>query len=132
MAFGFLKRDKKKNEVKSSNSGNFWESCVVTGSLQQFGVNETGKAFVIPFDDIREKFIYESYLKDVLKSDSDLHRRTAALFILWTVRGGDSFGNYCDNLTSELNISENDLSMILDDFALLLMAKGDDAHIILG
>ena len=120
MVFGFLKRNKQKNDSKSKSSSNetgtpcnvFWQNCIE--------VDEHGKMFTVPYEDLRNHFRDEDYLKDVVKNDGDIHRKTISIYLLFNFcRYGEKFknlGGLLESITEELNISKSDHTDIINDY----------------
>ena len=88
MAFGFLKRNKK----------NPWEGNY-------------------PIPDINEREDDIEFLKDTMKNDSNLHRRTLAFFLLVSKKPTpEEVAKEMGALFVDLKISEKDEELILNDF----------------
>ena len=128
MVFDFLKRNKDKDD---KNKGDFWKNCVsYSGELMRFNDNreitdiKKQKDFKIPFNDIKTNRKDFDFLKDVIKYDADLHRRTAALYFLFIFSGYDgNLNTFLGEIATELNLSSEDSKDIRHDLADLVWAK---------
>ena len=105
MGFGdFLKgRGKKKSSSSTNlNTGNYWIDNVTN----------------LPLDGILNNR-NEDDLKRILKNDSNVHRRTFALAILFNVidKDFDKFSEYFAHLAVELNLSMDDVKEIAQDYS---------------
>lgn len=141
MAFDFLKRNKDKidkNKSESDNEGNFWENYVsYSENLMKLNKNLEieeiikQKEFRIPFNDIKRNRKDFDFLKNIIKNDTDLHRRTAALYFLFIFSKYDgTLNTFLRRISIELNLSSEDTNDIRHDLAELLRAKGDAAIMI--
>jgi hypothetical protein len=66
----------------------------------------------------------EDELKDVLKNDSNLHRRTFALAILFNLidKDYDNFSGYFAHVVVELGIDRNEVGKLTQDYLDLIKA----------
>ena len=99
--FDFMKRDKKPKSSTGLNTGNYWIDNVDNLPLEGIANNRD-----------------EASLKSILKNDSNIHRRTFALAILWNIidKDHDQFSEYFAKLAVELNLSMNEVEEIMDDY----------------
>ena len=89
------------------------------------------KEFRIPFNDIKRNRKDFDFLKNIIKNDTDLHRRTAALYFLFIFSKYDgTLNTFLRRISIELNLSSEDTNDIRHDLAELLRAKGDAAIMI--
>jgi hypothetical protein len=95
----FIKRSMEKEN--GLNTGNYWIDNIAD----------------LPLDGLLENRD-EAYLKNVLKDDENIHRRTFALGILWNIMDTehDSFAEYFAKLVVELDMSMNDFEKIIKDY----------------
>lgn len=93
------------------NTGNYWIDNVTN----------------LPLDGILQNR-NEAELKDILKNDSNLHRRTFALSILFNIIDKDyeKFSEYFAHLAVELDIGIEDVKAIAADYSDLI----DAMHVI--
>ena len=125
MVFGFLKKDKQKKNSSSKKSNvnsnaTFWQKCVE----EKYEIGSDGskpkKSIKPPYSDMCKNFINEDYLKDILKNDSDIHRRGFALYLLKTFcslkSDSDNLDDYLSNLIDEMNLPDYEWDIIIKDY----------------
>lgn len=111
--FDKFKRANKTMEVtKELNKDTFWKENIMTFPMADFELNENNKPF----------------LKDVIKNDSDIHRKTVAFTKLMKCDGIDGAENilpYLFKLQSELDLSFEEVHALTEDSAKFQMAISD-------
>lgn len=130
MVFGFLKKNKKDNNSKSKTEVDegyeFWLGCMETNIVKNptTGEIEKKESLRIPFKDITDHFFDETddYLKNVVKNDSDVHRRTAATVLL-AQSSKKNFSEFFMSLTWELDLHSHDYDSLDKDIANFFKAK---------
>ncbi len=100
--FDFSKKDKKPKSITGLNTGNYWIDNVNNLPIEGIADNRD-----------------EASLKSILKNDSNIHRRTLALAILWNIinKEHDQFRDYFVELVFELDLTMSDVEKIIEDYS---------------
>ena len=138
MVFGFLRGNKKENtkdKLFVEDSETFWKKGLSFSKFAEIDENgtlgnlEDRLDFRIPYEDIQRKFDDESYLKNIVKNDDDLHHRSAAVYLLWLYHNKENCNNFdfFDKLVYDENIFRDgrDAVVVAKDFNELCKVQND-------